>query len=70
MAFTQQDLDRLDQALASGELSVSQNGRTVTYRSVADLKSARDTVQQELQVQQGKPRARAFRFSNQTLRGM
>lgn len=45
MAFTQSDLDAIEQAIATGELSVrSENGRSVTYRSFAELRAARDLV--------------------------
>ena len=37
MAFTTADLAAVDQAIATGELSVEVNGRRITYRSVADL---------------------------------
>lgn len=38
--YTQAQLTALQQALASGVLSVSYAGHTATYRSVADLKEA------------------------------
>ncbi|ELP3316094.1 hypothetical protein R1W15_004298 [Vibrio fluvialis] len=41
MAFTQDDLDALDEAIASGELTVKINGREVTYRSMAELLQAK-----------------------------
>lgn len=44
MAFTQTDLDNVERAIASGELTVSYNGRSITHRSMADLKSARDMI--------------------------
>lgn len=44
MALSQQDLDALDTALASGELTIRTNGREVTYRSVDDLLKARAAV--------------------------
>ena len=37
MALSQTDLDNLEAALASGELSVEYEGRRVTFRSVDDL---------------------------------
>jgi hypothetical protein len=40
MAYTTTQLAALQSALASGATSVAFEGRTVTYRSVADLKSA------------------------------
>ena len=70
MAFTQSDLDAIDTAIASGELTVSHNGRTVTYRSMSDLLRARQTIQTLLSAAQpggsaGGPR----RFTFVTHRG-
>lgn len=44
MAITQTDLDNLDTAIASGELKVMFNGRSVEYRSINDLMNARKHV--------------------------
>lgn len=44
MAFTPQDLAAIDAAIASGELTISTNGRTVTYRSMSDLLKAREAI--------------------------
>lgn len=41
MAYTKDDLDALDEAIAAGELSVEIDGRKVTYRSMEDLFRAR-----------------------------
>ncbi len=40
MALTQTDVDNLETALASGELTVEYEGRRVTFRSVAELTAA------------------------------
>lgn len=48
MAFTQTDLDNINAAIASGELTVEVNGRRVTYRSIADLERARSMIQGDL----------------------
>lgn len=40
MAFTQTDLDNINVAIATGELSVEVNGRKVVYRSMSDLLKA------------------------------
>ncbi|MEW8253754.1 MAG: hypothetical protein AB2747_05330 [Candidatus Thiodiazotropha taylori] len=37
MAYTQTDLDRIEAAIATGQLSVSFRDKTVTYRSIDDL---------------------------------
>lgn len=60
MAYTQNDLDHLDAAIASGELMVSYGGRTITHRSVDDLLKARAHVQRVLQAQAGARRAPTF----------
>ncbi|MCF6442032.1 hypothetical protein L1077_21615 [Pseudoalteromonas luteoviolacea] len=41
MALSQNDLDELDSAIASAELSVEIDGKKVVYRSIGDLKTAR-----------------------------
>lgn len=48
MAYTQTDLDNVKAALASGEQSVEVAGRKVVYRSVDELRKARDDIQGEL----------------------
>lgn len=48
MAFTQTDLDAVNVAIASGELTVEFNGRRTTYRSMAELMLARSVIQQEI----------------------
>ncbi|WP_321914810.1 phage head-tail joining protein [Paraburkholderia sp. J11-2] len=59
MAFTQQDLDNIDRAIATGELEVRYDGKEVKFRSIDDLKKARDLVAAELAAQSGKPRQRS-----------
>lgn len=49
MAFTTTQLQALDDAIASGELSVSYEGKTVTYRSIESLREARDFVKSQLE---------------------
>jgi hypothetical protein len=41
MAFTKDDIDAIDLAIASGELAVDFGDRKVTYRSISDLKKAK-----------------------------
>jgi hypothetical protein len=48
MAHTQTDLDAIKAAIASGEQSVEVAGRKVVYRSVDDLRKARDDIAAEL----------------------
>lgn len=44
MAFVQADLDAIRAAIAKGELSVTLDGRTVTYRSIAELLLAEQRI--------------------------
>jgi hypothetical protein len=44
MAFTSSDLDAVDRAIASGELTVRSNDRMVTYRSMDELIAARAAI--------------------------
>lgn len=68
MAFTTQDLSAIDAAIASGELTVSHNGRTVTYRSMSDLLQARATVVAELASAQSGRSGGPHRFTFSTSR--
>ncbi len=44
MSLTQTDLDALDKAIAGAELTVTVDGKSVTYRSINELKRAREHV--------------------------
>ncbi len=59
MAFTQQNLDAIENAIATGTLSVEYNGKRVTYRSMSDLMRARDVIKADLDKQKpnGMPRS-------------
>ena len=48
MAFTLTQLNALEAALASGQTSVSYDGKRVDYRSVGELVQARNIVRAEL----------------------
>lgn len=48
MSYTQTQLDALRAALASGTVRVSYDGRTVEYRSIADLERAIATIERSL----------------------
>ncbi len=63
MAYTQSQLEALQEALASGLLTVTFEGRTMTYRSVQDLQRAIATVQSDLNSRAGK-RVRQYRMSS------
>lgn len=46
--FTITQLEAIEAALASGELTVEYDGKKVTYRSTTDLRAARDLIRGEL----------------------
>lgn len=50
MAYTQEQLDDLEAAIAEGVTSVSSNGRQVTYRNLDDMMKLRDHIAQSLGV--------------------
>ena len=51
--FTSDDLAAINEAIASGEMTVKINGREVTYRAMADLHRARRTILRALRRQAG-----------------
>lgn len=56
MAVTQQQIDDLNNAIASGERVVVLNGQSVTYRSIDDLIKARNDLREEIKGQAGTKR--------------
>lgn len=48
MAFTQADADNLRAAIARGVRSASVNGEMVTYGSMAELRTALNMIEREL----------------------
>ncbi len=49
MTWTQAQLDALDRAIASGALSVTNpDGRSVTYRSLAEMQALRNSIADSL----------------------
>lgn len=64
MAYTTADRDALKKAIASGTLRVSHNGRSVEYRSMADLKDALRMVEEELAAAEGNPPPRQVLLSS------
>lgn len=51
MAYTTAQRDALRDALASGELTVTYDGKTVTYRSIDDIKKALAVVESGLEAE-------------------
>ncbi len=68
MALTSQDIDNLDAAIATGELEVEVNGRRVKYRSISELKAAREHVASVLQQVDSTPRRAVYRVNFSTSR--
>lgn len=48
MAVNQAQLDALDNAIATGELKVEYDGKSITYRSIGELLQARGFVAGQL----------------------
>lgn len=71
MAFTQTDLDNINAAIATGEMTVECNGRRVTYRSMAELQAAKTHIQGEIArgVQTTSAPRSVYQFRMTTARG-
>jgi hypothetical protein len=48
MAVSQSDIDALNAAIATGEKQVVLDGQSITYRSITDLREARNDLQEQL----------------------
>ena len=48
MAYTKQDLERIQSAIAKGELEVQYADRRVKYRSIGELREARTEIIRDL----------------------
>ena len=70
MALTKDDLHNLDEAIATGELTVKMDGREITYRSIAELLRARNHVCKVLAQQAGIKRKNLSCFSINVDRGI
>lgn len=65
MAWTQTQLDALEEAIASGARTVSHNGKTVTYGSLTEMLRLRDRMQSELaNGSAGRPQVHYARLSS------
>lgn len=70
MAFTQDQLDALDRAIASSELEVElPDGNRVRYASFADLKARRDFIAGEIAAAATTRRTGVFQYQFTTQRG-
>jgi hypothetical protein len=65
MSFNQTDLDAINRAIATGELTVrTSDGRSATYRSMAELREAQDIISTDLTRQKGHTsRLRPMRYT-------
>ncbi len=67
MAYTQSQLDAIKTAIASGTLTVTHNGRSITYRSTQDLLAVKREIESELNASSTtrmKPRYQQARFDD------
>ncbi|MCK9802359.1 hypothetical protein M1B34_33120 [Pseudomonas sp. MAFF 302030] len=61
MSFTQKHLDAVEAAIARGEKTVRYGDRTVEYRSIDELLTARDQIRTSL-INSAGPRSRVVRL--------
>ena len=62
MTYTTAQRDALRQAIASGVLRLSYDGKSVEYRSMAELKAALTEVEQGLSRDNGQPVTRQIKI--------
>lgn len=63
MTYTTAQRDALRQAIASGVLRISYDGKSVEYRSMAELKTALNEVEAALAKDSGKAQTRRIRIT-------
>jgi hypothetical protein len=64
--YTQADLDSLDRAIATGQLSVQFGDRRIQYRTMDEMLQARRHIESQLS---SAPKRSVFRFTFATGRG-
>lgn len=62
MAWTNDDLQEIERAIATGELTVRFNDRLVTYRSIDDLMKARAVILRSVRASAGARNYAVARF--------
>jgi hypothetical protein len=62
MAFTQQDLDAINKAIARGERVIQYADRRVEYRNISELIAARNLAISDLSSQNGRAKPRQHRL--------
>ena len=66
MAYTQAQVTALEEAIASGVLSVRQtDGRSVTYQSLSEMRAVLQEMRNEVNAAAGTRRRRTFRTFQQ-----
>ena len=55
-SFTQQDLENIERAIATGELKVQRGDQMVQFRSMDELKKAYNTIKHALETQNNQPK--------------
>lgn len=68
MPFSQSDLDNIDAAIAASELKVEVDGKSVLYRSIAELMQARAHIASVITAQSA-PKRSTFYYTFTTQRG-
>ena len=69
MAFTQEQLTQLEEAIASGTLRVRYADRDVTFHSLKEMRTLRSQMQTELGLAAGRPRRKRTMRVYQSGRG-
>lgn len=70
MAFTTDQLTALEEAIASGQLSVRFNNREIRYQSTSEMIALRDRMRSELGIAQTDSRTRSRAINFVTSKGL
>lgn len=68
MAYTRQDLDRIQSTIAKGELEVQYADRRVKYRSILELREAQTEIIRALDGASGRSRIVRLRHAGKGVR--
>ncbi|PRH36114.1 phage head-tail joining protein [Burkholderia gladioli] len=68
MAYTRHDLERVQSAIAKGELEVQYADRRVRYRSISELRDAQTEIVRALDGAAGRPRMFRLRHAGKGVR--
>ena len=68
MAYTKQDLEHIQSAIAKGELEVQYADRRVKYRSIAELREARTEIIRDLSGAAGRSTIFRLRYAGKGVR--